>query len=104
MTNDPGDRQVLAAAVVSGAEGIVTLNARHVPYTALALFGKQRIDPDDFLFTPLDIDPLTVGNSLIEQAGQLKRPPLKPAQLLDHLERGRVGALAGRIREQLERR
>lgn len=101
MTNDPGDRHVLAAAVVSGAEGIVTFNARHFPDAALAPFGKQRIDPDDFLCTLLDIDPLTVTESLIEQAGQLRRPPLSPAQLLDYLERGRVGEFAGRVRELL---
>ncbi len=101
MTNDPGDRHVLAAAVVSSAEGIVTFNARHFPEAALAPFGKQRIDPDDFLCTLLDIDPLTVTESLIEQAGQLRRPPLTPAQLLDYLERGRVTEFAGRVRELL---
>jgi predicted nucleic acid-binding protein len=102
MPNNPGDRHVLAAAVVSGAEGIVTFNARHFPDAALAPFGKQQIDPDDFLCILLDIDPLTVTESLIEQAGDLRRPPLTPAQLLDHLQLGRVGTFVRRMRELLE--
>lgn len=102
MTNDPGDRHVLAAAVVAGAEGIVTFNARHFPADALAPFGKQRIDPDDFLCTLLDLDSPTVANVITEQAADLKRPPLTAAQLLDLLQLGRAGTFAGRMREMLE--
>src|SRR6266511_1797025 len=76
MTNDPGDRHVLATAVVAGAEGIVTFNSRHFPATALAPFGKQQIDPDDFLCTLLDIDGPTVADTIVEQAADLRRPPL----------------------------
>jgi len=108
MTNDPGDRHVLATAVVAGAgagagaEGIVTFNSRHFPATALATFGKQQIDPDDFLCTLLDIDEPTVADTIVEQAADLTRPPLTPAQLLDLLQLGRVGMFAGRMREMLE--
>lgn len=102
MTNDPGDRHVLATAVVAGAEGIVTFNARHFPAAALAPFGKQQIDPDDFLCTLLDIDGPAVAEVIVEQAADLRRPPLTPAQLLDLLQLGRVGRFAGRMREVLE--
>jgi predicted nucleic acid-binding protein len=102
MTNDPGDRHVLAAAVVAGAEGIVTFNSRHFPATAVAPFGKQQIDPDDFLCTLLDIDGPTVADAIAEQAADLRRPPLTPAQLLDLLQLGRVGRFAGRMRGVLE--
>jgi predicted nucleic acid-binding protein len=102
MTNDPGDRHVLATAVVAGAEGIVTFNARHFPAAALAPFGKQQIDPDDFLCTLLDIDGPSVTDTIVEQAADLRRPPLSAAQLLDLLQLGRVGTFAGRMREMLE--
>jgi predicted nucleic acid-binding protein len=102
MTNDPGDRHVLATAVVAGAEGIVTFNARHFPAAALAPFGKQQIDPDDFLCTLLDTDGPSVADTIVEQAADLRRPPLSAAQLLDLLQLGRVGTFAGRMREMLE--
>jgi predicted nucleic acid-binding protein len=102
MTNDPGDRHVLATAVIAGAEGIVTLNSRHFPATALAPFGKRQIDPDDFLCTLLDIDGPTVADTIVEQAADLRRPPLTPAQLLDLLQLGRVGIFAARMRGMLE--
>jgi predicted nucleic acid-binding protein len=101
MTNDPGDRHVLAAAVVSGAEAIVTFNARHFPDAALAPFGKQQIHPDDFLCTLLDIAGLELADAIVEQAGDLTRPPLTPAQLLDLLQLGQVGTFVSRIREIL---
>jgi predicted nucleic acid-binding protein len=102
MTNDPGDRHVLATAVVAGAEGIVTFNARHFPAAALAQFGKQQIDPDDFLCTLLDIEGPSVADAIVEQAANLRRPPLTPTQLLDLLQLGRVGRFARRMREMLE--
>lgn len=102
MTNDLGDRHVLATAVVASAEGIVTFNARHFPAVALAPFGKQQIDPDDFLCTLLDIDGPSVADTIVEQSADLRRPPLTPAQLLDLLQLGRVGRFAGRMREMLE--
>jgi predicted nucleic acid-binding protein len=39
MTNDPGDRHVLAVAVHSGARIIVTFNLNDFPPIALAPFG-----------------------------------------------------------------
>lgn len=102
MPNDPADRHVLATAVVAGAEGIVTFNSRHFPAAALAPFGKQQIDPDDFLCTLLDIDGATVADTIVEQAADLRRPPLTSAQLLDLLQLGRVGAFVRRMRELLE--
>jgi len=102
MTNHPGDRHVLAAAVVAGAEGIVTFNARHFSNEALAPFRTQRIDPDDFLCALLDIDRGTVADALIEQASHLRRPPLTPRQLLAYLERSRVGEFAERMRAHLD--
>ncbi len=101
MTNDPGDRHVLATAVIAGAEGIVTFNARHFPTAALAPLGTQQIDPDDFLSTLLDIDGPAVADTIAEQAADLRRPPLAPAQLLDLLQLGHVATFAARMREVL---
>lgn len=101
MTNDPDDRHVLAAAVVSGAEGIVTFNARHFPEEALIPFSKQSIAPDEFLCTLHEMDEPAVEDTILQQAGDLRRPPMTPAQILDLLQLGGVGDFVSRMRETL---
>src|SRR4051794_26768871 len=49
MTNDPGDRHVLAAAVHAGAEVIVTFNGRHFPAAACEPYNVEAQHPDKFL-------------------------------------------------------
>ena len=49
MTNDPGDRHVIAAPVKCGAEAIVTFNLRHFPDTALDTWNIEAQHPDDFI-------------------------------------------------------
>ncbi len=46
---DPGDVHVLAVAVSSSADGIVTVNARDFPRNLLAEQGLVRVDPDQLL-------------------------------------------------------
>ena len=46
---DPDDVHVLAAAVVSSCDAIVTMNAKDFPRGLLAEEGLERIDPDGFL-------------------------------------------------------
>ncbi len=47
---DPDDLHVLASAIASGADAIVTFNARDFPGHALAAEGITRRDPDGFLW------------------------------------------------------
>jgi predicted nucleic acid-binding protein len=47
---DPNDRHVLATAIASGADAIVTFNAQDFPGHVLASEGLQRRDPDGFLW------------------------------------------------------
>lgn len=47
---DPNDLHVLAVAIASGADGIVTFNAGDFPRHVLAAEGVQRRDPDGFLW------------------------------------------------------
>ena len=47
---DPDDLHVLACAIASGADAIVTFNARDFPGHTLAAEGITRRDPDGFLW------------------------------------------------------
>ena len=47
---DPADHHVLAVAIASGADAIVTYNASDFPGHALAAEGIKRRDPDGFLW------------------------------------------------------
>jgi predicted nucleic acid-binding protein len=47
---DPNDRHVLATAIASGADVIVTFNAQDFPGHTLAAEGITRRDPDGFLW------------------------------------------------------
>ncbi|WP_428393217.1 PIN domain-containing protein [Lichenicoccus sp.] len=54
---DPDDRHVLAAALTSTAETILTKNLRDFPASALAPFGIVAVHPDAFMCKLFDGDP-----------------------------------------------
>lgn len=85
MPNDPKDRHVLAAAVASQAQVIVTSNLRHFLRTALAPFGVEAQSPDRFLTHLFDIDPELVASVIVRQARALRQPPMTASDILDSL-------------------
>lgn len=72
---DPADRHVLAAAIRSGAQVIVTWNLRDFPATILQPLGVEAKSPDVFLCEAIDIEPLTVCSIVEQQAADLRNPP-----------------------------
>jgi hypothetical protein len=68
MTNEPKDRHVLAAAVRTGAQTIVTFNLKDFPDATLAPWNVEAQSPDDFLVHPYHLNPETVVHRLNEQA------------------------------------
>jgi predicted nucleic acid-binding protein len=85
MTNERADRHVLAAAVASGADTIVTSNLRHFPATAYEAFGIEVVHPDAFLCELHEHAPAKIRVLLTAQAAALSRPPLTMTELLDLL-------------------
>jgi predicted nucleic acid-binding protein len=71
MTNDPGDRHVLAAAVHAGADAIVSNNVKHFPPQALEPYGIELLTADEFLVSQFHLDAAGVLAKLEAQA--LKR-------------------------------
>ena len=71
MTNDPGDRHVLAAAVRSHSDLIVTYNRRHFPAASVRPLEIDIQAPSAFLRGIYDLDAGLFVGKLHEQAGAI---------------------------------
>lgn len=72
---DPDDRHVLAAAIRSKSDAIVTFNLRDFPPDYVSTFGVEVIHPDDFIFYQFDLDRASVINAARACRKRLKNPP-----------------------------
>lgn len=73
MTNHEKDRHVLAAAVRSGAETIVTYNLKDFPRPALAPYSITAQGPSTFLKNLFQLDQDAVHHALEEQAAAINK-------------------------------
>lgn len=85
---DPDDRHVLAAAIVSNADVIVTFNLRDFPAEALAAYGIEAQHPDEFVMHLVDLNETAVLEAVKRQLAALKKPAVTSDML------------AGRLRDQ----
>ncbi|HEY6760979.1 MAG TPA: PIN domain-containing protein [Baekduia sp.] len=86
MTNDPGDRHVLACAVASKAEGILTSNLKHFPSQSVDPFGIDVRHPDEFLCALRDMFGDIVIYEVRELAAALRKPPRSVEYILDSFQ------------------
>ncbi|MCU0226912.1 MAG: PIN domain-containing protein [Bryobacterales bacterium] len=70
---DPKDWHVMAAAIVGGANTLVTANLRHFPAPELQRMGVLVQHPDEFLLQQFNLNPRRVREALIEQASSVKQ-------------------------------
>lgn len=82
---DPDDRHVLAAAIHSHADVIVTANLRHFPKKTLGSFGIRPLHPDHFILELLQDQTDNVLNAVLQQQAGLFNPPVTMQELLDTL-------------------
>ena len=85
MANDEKDRHVLAAAVVSDAQAVVTLNLKDFPVEACEPFAIEPLHPDVFLIDLYNLDAQEVFEAVERQAAVLRRPPMTLRDLIDRL-------------------
>ncbi len=85
MTNHPGDRHVLVAAVATGASVIVTNNIRHFRLADLAPHAITAQTTDRFLTDRLAEQPETVLRLLRLQTSVLRSPPMTVQEVLARL-------------------
>jgi hypothetical protein len=87
MDNDPGDRHVLAAALIAKAQVIVTDNPKHFPPESLNQFRVEAQSADQFLTALYDLFPESMVEVLQTQVSWLRNPPMSVADLLNLLEK-----------------
>jgi len=101
MSNDAGDRHVVAAAVRANAETIVTFNLKHFPDAALSNYDLEAVHPDAFLLDQLDLYPKLTLNAVEEIAASYESPPMTTERFLELLARAGVPQFAARVRADL---
>jgi predicted nucleic acid-binding protein len=84
---DPDDRHVLAAAIKSSAQVIVTTNLRHFPEAELRRWNVEAKSPDDFVLDQINIDARIVYSCVREIANSRRNPPDTVDDVLAELER-----------------
>lgn len=85
MTNEPKDRHVLAAAVTTGADIIVTNNLKDFRENDLAPWKIIAQSPDEFLSDLLDEYPDSIVDLLQQQSQKYKNPPKTFTELINLL-------------------
>lgn len=85
MTNEPGDRHVVAAAVRARAHVVVTSNLRHFPNATVEPHGIRVQSPDAFLLALLEGAPDPMRRVLRDQAAEFRAPRMSASEVLDRL-------------------
>jgi predicted nucleic acid-binding protein len=87
MDNHPGDRHVLAAALIAKAQVIVTDNLKHFSSDSLSQFRVEAQSADQFLTYLYDLSPSSMNKVLQTQVSGLRNPPMDVSELLSLLEK-----------------
>jgi predicted nucleic acid-binding protein len=84
---DPDDRHVLAAAIASNADAIVTFNLKDFPEAVAGKHQVKILHPDDFLIDLYGRDPATflAANKVCRM--RMKNPPKTASEQMEALER-----------------
>ncbi|WP_133137747.1 PIN domain-containing protein [Legionella rowbothamii] len=82
---DLNDRHVLAAAIVSGCDVIVTFNTKDFPNKELEKYSIESQHPDDFLMHLTDLDCTEFCSAIKEIRMRLKNPPKNITEYLEIL-------------------
>ncbi len=95
---DPDDRHVLAAAIRSGADVIVTYNLSDFPPESLTKWGITPLHPDEFIFHLIDLAAPLVCIAAKRHRESLKNPPKTVDEYLGTLERQALARTVSELR------
>ncbi len=83
---DEDDRHVVAAAIRSQCDVIVTFNLKDFPPEVIGQYGIEAQHPDEFIRQLFDLDETAVCAAAKNQRASLKRPPCEVDRFLEILE------------------
>jgi predicted nucleic acid-binding protein len=95
---DPDDRHVLAAAIKSSAQAIVTFNLNDFPVAETGKYGVEAIHPDEFLICQMDLGKHSVLRAAKRHRASLKSPPKSVDDYLTTLEGVQLVQTAAELR------
>lgn len=95
---DSNDRHVVAAAIHTRAEAIVTFNLKDFPDNALDKFNLKAIHPDEFIMDLMDLHIGTVIEAARTHRQSLKNPPFTADDYLDCLLKQQLPQSVSRLR------
>ena len=96
---DPDDRHVLAAAIKSRSNLIVTHNLKDFPSSVLSSFDIEAVHPDAFVLRLFDISLQDVISAASEHRHSLKKPPKNVVDYLATLEQQGLTETVSRLRQ-----
>ncbi len=100
---DPDDRHVLAAAIVAGADVIVTHNLRDFPDDVLGSYNIQAQHPDEFIRHLIELAPVLVVDAVRDQQTRLVNPPISMTELFAIFEQLGLAETVAELRRLMER-
>lgn len=97
--SDPDDRHVLAVAIRSNADAIITFNQRDFDETELAKYDLYTEHPDEFVSNMISIYTPRVISAVREMRGRLKNPTRNVGEFLSTLHQQGLPQAVGRLSE-----
>jgi hypothetical protein len=99
---DPGDRHVLAAAIVGHADAIITFNLKDFPEASTGVFGVEALHPDDFLVAQYDLDQIKFLSVVKALRERLRKPPRTADELISTYELQGLPQIGKLLRDAIE--
>jgi hypothetical protein len=99
---DEGDRHVIAAAIKSKADIIVTENLKDFPRKVLAKYGIEAKSSDDFIADAINLSPSLAIAAIKRMRLRLDRPEKSPEILLLDMEKTGLTQAADQLRDSVK--
>jgi excisionase family DNA binding protein len=98
---DPDDNAHMAAAVAGRVESLVTWNVKDFDCGFTRKHAINIVDPDQYLCALYEEFPDEVLATITRLAASKRRPPMKPVELVDAIDRAGVSEFASLVRTHL---